>query len=468
MIENRSQRVQDAIFFGLLGVVALAPLPLGSNRPWSWFLLSAVVSALLVAWSAGMMLSKESPPVSPTRVRLALVLFLGVCAWVVVQWIPWVPDGWSHPLWSEASRTLGRDLPGRISVNPEETITAGLRLLSYGAVFWLSLQSCRSSARARRALQLFVGVGFAYALYGLLALFSGSDQVFWFRYRSNLVDVSSTFINRNSYATFAGLTLLGTIALYLDGVGTVLRARVPSRVKARWLIKRLLGTGAPLAVAILVMATALLLTTSRAGMLSTLLGLAVLMAALNRARALRGMQTAAVGAFLLLGGIVVFLFSGEKMAERLERIEATGSGRAAVYGLVIDSIGETPLLGTGYGTFSDVFPMIRDESVPGNTFWQRAHNTYLENALELGVPAALALFAAVGTCAGYCWRGLRRRRRERIYPALGVAATALVAAHSMVDFSLQIPAVAVAYAFLLGLGCAQSFPTESHPAPESQ
>ena len=459
--------MQDAIFFGLLGVVALAPLPLGSNLPWSWFLLSTLVSTLLVAWSVGLLLAKERPPVSATRVWVALVLFGGVCAWVVVQWIPWAPDGWSHPLWSEAGRALGRDLPGRISINPEETVTAGLRLVSYGAVFWLSLQLCRSSVRARRALRFFVWMGFAYALYGLLALFSGSDQILGFHYRSNLFDVSSTFTNRNSYATFAGLTLLGAVALYLDGVGAVLRSRFPLRVKARRLIGWLLGTGAPMAVAILVMATALLLTSSRAGLFSVLLGIAFLMIALNRARELRGMQAAALGSGLLLAGILVFLFSGQKVAERLGGIEATGSGRVAVYARVVDAIGEAPLLGTGYGTFPDVFPMIRDESVPGNTFWGRAHNTYLENALELGVPAALALVAAVVTCAGICWRGLRRRRRARIYPALGVAATALVAAHSMVDFSLQIPAVAVAYAFLLGLGCAQSFPTARRPVPES-
>ncbi len=459
--------MQDAIFFGLLGVVALAPLPLGSNRPWSWFLLSALVSVLLAAWSAGMLLAKERPPVSATRVRWAGVLFAGVCTWVVIQWIPWGLEGAAHPLWSEAGRALGRDLPGRITVNPEETVTAGLRLVSYGAVFWLSLQLCRSPVRARRALRFFVCVGFVYALYGLFALYSGSDEIFGFRYRSNRVDVTSTFINRNSYATFAGLALLASVALYLDGVGAMLRKRIPSRLKARQLIQRLLGTGAPLAVAILVMATALLLTASRAGLFSALLGIAVLMIALNRARELRGMQAAALGSGLLLAGILVFLFSGQKMAERLGGIEATGSGRAAVYVRVVDSIGEAPLLGTGYGTFPDVFPMIRDDSVPGNTFWRRAHNTYLENALELGVPAALALFAAVGVCAGTCWRGLRRRRRARIYPALGVAATALVAAHSMVDFSLQIPAVAVAYAFVLGLGCAQSFPTARHPVPES-
>ena len=40
-----------------------------------------------------------------------------------------------------------------------------------------------------------------------------------------------------------------------------------------------------------------------------------------------------------------------------------------------------------------------------------------------------------------------------------VAATALVALHSLVDFSLQIPAVAIMYATILGIGYAQAFPT---------
>jgi len=39
----------------------------------------------------------------------------------------------------------------------------------------------------------------------------------------------------------------------------------------------------------------------------------------------------------------------------------------------------------------------------------------------------------------------------------GLAATALVACHALVDFSLQIPAVAAWFATLLGLGYAQSW-----------
>ncbi len=115
------------------------------------------------------------------------------------------------------------------------------------------------------------------------------------------------------------------------------------------------------------------------------------------------------------------------------------------------------MLGTGYGTFEEVFRFYRDASLPG--VYARAHNTYLENALELGLPGAAALFAAVGGLSLLTLRGVRRRRRDAVYPCIGFAATTLVAAHSLVDFSLQIPAVALTYSLLMGAACAQSWST---------
>jgi len=47
------------------------------------------------------------------------------------------------------------------------------------------------------------------------------------------------------------------------------------------------------------------------------------------------------------------------------------------------------------------------------------------------------------------------RQRNRLYPIAAVGATVLVAVHSSVDFSLQMPAVALLYATFLGLGVAQ-------------
>ena len=42
------------------------------------------------------------------------------------------------------------------------------------------------------------------------------------------------------------------------------------------------------------------------------------------------------------------------------------------------------------------------------------------------------------------------RRRDQVFALAAVGATVLVALHALVDFSLQIPAVAVTFAALLG------------------
>ena len=67
---------------------------------------------------------------------------------------------------------------------------------------------------------------------------------------------------------------------------------------------------------------------------------------------------------------------------------------------------------------------------------------------------------AVALIAGQCFLGVTRRRRDFVYPALAFAVSVQVAVHSLVDFSLQIPAVAATYALVLGLGFAQSWSSD--------
>jgi hypothetical protein len=45
---------------------------------------------------------------------------------------------------------------------------------------------------------------------------------------------------------------------------------------------------------------------------------------------------------------------------------------------------------------------------------------------------------------------------------LAVGAAILVGVHSIFDFSLQMPAIAVTFAAILGLGVAQAFPARAH------
>ena len=132
----------------------------------------------------------------------------------------------------------------------------------------------------------------------------------------------------------------------------------------------------------------------------------------------------------------------------------THGERVAVYANINKAIGDNPVLGFGYGTFADSFRLYDQNEGP--VHYDRAHNTWLENLFELGIPAALMLFAVIGGLALTCIRGVRKRHRDWAYPALGAAASLLAGVHALFDFSLQIPAIAILFACILGIGCAQS------------
>jgi O-antigen ligase len=107
------------------------------------------------------------------------------------------------------------------------------------------------------------------------------------------------------------------------------------------------------------------------------------------------------------------------------------------------------------GSFESLYSVFQPTSL--YLSFDKAHNTYLENALDLGIPISLAIVLAVAAPALRCLRGLRERSRDAHFCAAAVGATVLIALHSTVDFGIQIPAVAVAFSAILGVGWAQSW-----------
>ena len=63
-----------------------------------------------------------------------------------------------------------------------------------------------------------------------------------------------------------------------------------------------------------------------------------------------------------------------------------------------------------------------------------------------------------------CFAALKHYGRRANIPCMGIAITALVATHSVVDYTMTVPAIAVTYAALLGAACAQALRLGS-PAP---
>jgi O-antigen ligase len=268
-------------------------------------------------------------------------------------------------------------------------------------------------------------------------------------------DVRSSFINRNHFATWQGLTMLCTMAWFYHRMARpeVRPYAIPQDREAQ-VEEFILRAWKPL-TALLLMVTALVLTHSRGGFVSALAGTVVLMMLLDRrVSSKKSLSRVTVIAALAVASIAFYLTS-ELLLDRINRTDITTEERLAVYANVNRAIGDNPALGFGYGTFSNSFRLYDQNE--NTVHYDRAHNTWLENAFELGVPAALALYLALGGLAFTCLRGVRRRHRDWVYPATGVAASVLVGLHATVDFSLQIPAVAILYACIMGVACAQSY-----------
>lgn len=453
-------------FRGLILFVALAPLPLGGNRPLPAALIAFGAGLLLLLWALHAALRARpaggsAPRIAGRRLAGPGALFLAVVAWIGLQWLPLPFASQGDPLWAEAASALGRELAPRISINPSATLAALANLIAYGAVFWLALQLTVDPGRARQARSAIVAIGSFYAVYGLFAYFGGAHWVFGRLFATHPDSLISTFVNRNSFATFAGLALLAAVAVFLDRIRHILALARPVRQKAALVIETMVFQSRWTTAAMLAIALALFLTTSRGGIFAALIALAGLTMLQLQSGAGGGKRRGPVALLVLVVVGIALVIGGGNFIDRVERqgLSIDNDLRSTIFATTIEAIRTTPWTGTGYGTYAEAIEAYRGNDPEIFTLWEKAHNTYLENALELGLPAALALNLAILWLAFICFRGVRERRRNRTYPALGVAATLLVGLHALVDFSLQIPAVAVLYAFMMGLALAQSSPS---------
>jgi O-antigen ligase len=426
-----------------VAVVSLSAVPFGSARPWSAALLTLLLGGCALGWAAVVMRGHGGPGLPPRRIAVPALLFGAALLWAVLQSLPVLPVSWAHPVWAEAEVALG-PLPRTVSLHPRASLEAVTRLVGYGCAFFLALQMAASRSMAARLLDGLAGFAMVLAVYGLAEYASGTETIGWIDKWAYRGDLTATLVNRNHYATLAGLGLLCVLAALfrrLDGLNgrQVTRLFLAGRHRGLWL----LAAGLP------VLGAALILTHSRGGVGACLLGLAVLLIALRLGTGL--WQRAATG----LGLALLFALAALALLPRLEGMAEDGDSRYRVYAMAVELVQLRPWLGTGLGTFADAFAAVRPVTIV--QLWDQAHNTWLEMMVELGVPAASCIFAALITLAWRCLRGVFVRRRDSVYPALGLAACVLVGSHALLDFSMQIPAVAVLFSTILGLAVAQSW-----------
>jgi len=444
------QRTERALFWLMVAGLAWCPFWLGSNDLIAWGINAIIFPALTALYELSLLVRRESHPVGKKQIGIAAALFGAVVAFVLVQNYTGAPSAMAQPIWQMAAQALERSVSGSISVNRDLTTLALLRLVTAASVFWLALQLCREVGRAYLLLSASAPIAAAYAVCGLIAFAVAPGYV------------KSTFVDPDSYATYTGMALIVACGLILRRYRhEVVSEGGPARFRIASFIEVTGRQGALLLTIGFVIAASLLLSGSRGGILATALGLFVFgtLSVQRRRSAVQDRREMIVFVAVLVAA--VFLAIGDAFLGRMAEQGMGDESRMSLYRVIMGAIGHSPAFGFGYGTFADVFQLYRDRSLSVHAQWMMAHNTYLEVFQDLGFLFGGLLIASIALLAYQTLKGAIARQTDGTVPCVVAGVAALVGVHSLVGSSLQIQAVTLTFAALLGAGVAQSVSAQS-------
>ncbi|MFK3781093.1 O-antigen ligase family protein [Agrobacterium sp. NPDC089420] len=368
-----------------------------------------------------------------------------------------------NPAWSAAAMFTQVAPTASISLTPADDRLGLLSAaLPFGA-FMTGLVIFNTDERAAKALRWFAIGGGWLALLSIVQFLLFPDMLGFIQKRFYLGSLTGLFVNRNTAATFFGLILLTLGALLQKRLQAPDWERIKALVANRLTVpgdqKRLIRQAVFIGGLAALCFIALMLTGSRAGIVSSFVALIflILLAVFNAPprtgrtaaasrRKRRGSKRRA--AIMLAIAVGLFALFANRVALRMEtRLEddmrfcyMPGIGRA---------IADNWPWGSGLASFTETYAPYHAAQCGVNAVVTHAHNVYAEGLLTLGMAFPFyAVFFVLGQLV-ILIHGARKRKSYRYASHLGLAGLLLVVLHSTLDFSLQIPGFAMAYAVFL-------------------
>jgi O-antigen ligase len=436
----------------IVGVV-LAVAAFGGTEPISF----AAVEILFFAVAAWLLLRSGSIA-APVRTRYFVVPAL-LTALALLQLCP-LPAGFLSRFAGRASYTGARF--SALSFAPYDSRNGLLILLACFVAFFLAYVVGQDRSRKQRLILALVALGAAEAFYGLAQYLMNVQTIFWYTKKYDLEEATGTYINRNHFAGFLEMVLPFAVCLAMyesekllarrkhrTGHAKKLTVKLTSDVKVQAVILWL-------AVAVVLMA-AIVFSRSRMGILAACASLLVVfgLKMLQRRTLPAVLGVAFVALSLCLAGWI-------GLRPALSRFESVGQefsggqSRVSMWPGTLKLIAEHPLVGTGLGTFPVVYTEVQTTFL--TQFVNHAHNDYLEITSDLGIPAALLLFASIFFVLLQAVRTFLHGE-GKYTPAVSLACVGSIVAillHSLTDFNLHIPANALLFAVILGLALAST------------
>lgn len=360
-----------------------------------------------------------------------------------LQLVPLPPEIWhavaGREIVQEIDAAIGLQGIWRpLSLDTNATWNALFSLLVPATIFvgGLSLGPTRRRAMAPLLLVMILASGFL----GLLQIIGPNNGPFYL-YRVTHGDSAVGFLaNRNHQAAllacaFPIMAFLATDDDFRDGF---------------------FGHPLFLVPCVLFLVPLVLITGSRAGLAVTCFSIVCAAAIYWKGRhtmsaPLRRSLRVALLAVSGLGAVIVALTIKFGRAEALQRIfsfDSESDARFQAWQEIAKFLPEFLPWGTGFGTFSDVYKIYEPRALLDPTYFNQAHNDWLELVLLGGAPAVFILCTIIISIVWRTWKILSSDHGDRndLLSLVGLSIILIFALASIPDYPLRVPLIAAVFA----------------------
>ena len=228
---------------GLAGVIFVVPFAMGGRHPLGQLILYALAVVTALAWA----IRQSICPQPAWRPTWAMALILAGAILVLLQILPlpqsamqWLAPGHGEilPLWN-AGQTTSASLGhwSFISFTPAETLAGLVLFVTYGLLFFVTVQRIKRIEDVERLLRWCAVSAVCMAVFGLVQYLAGNGKFFWFYnhpFSTTFDGVKGSFTNKNHFAHFLAL-----------GVGPLIwwLLHVSRRKRAKFVSDRRSGNG---------------------------------------------------------------------------------------------------------------------------------------------------------------------------------------------------------------------------------
>lgn len=373
--------------------------------------------------------------------RLAMMIAAGLALIPMMQLIPLPPAVWTA-LPGRDQPALALELAGLtppwapLSLTPDKTWRSFLALLPPLAVL-VGVINCPPDFR-KKLVTVLLGFALVSIVFGAAQAASGSERLYLWS-TTNAGSVVGFFANRNHLATLVLLSLpfaavLGARDLRRSGEG-----------------RRLALSFSAMYLALAVVAIAVI--RSRMGLV--LFGPAVAASLLAAwVAAGRGRPKPLLLGLMASTAVAIAAVGVFALGPVLARFDTTGvrEGRFENWPIVAEASNTYLPLGSGLGSFDPIYRSVEPLEQLDATFFNQAHNEYLEIWLETGWFGAALILAFLVWFVRRSWTAWRAKPGlERDLQRAASVAIGVVLAHSLVDYPLRTETIAVIFAMCCAL-----------------